>query len=316
MKKLHVALIVAARVPVEKYGGTERQVAWLARELLRRGHAVTLIASPGSFVPGARMISAGTHREAFERVPSDVDIVNANDVEAPAGFGKPCLISHHGNRDVPAGGNRNFVSRNHAERHGRKTFAYNGLPVDEHYYSKRKNGRFLFCARINRPGKNITRALKLAIANDLQMDIAGGERWELLTRSKVRKEGAFFTSLDRRFAFHGMVSGWTKAKLFADAGALLFPIRWEEPFGIVVPEALLAGTPVIATPRGSMPELVHADIGFLCETDADFAAAFEQVGAIPAARCRDYAAEHFSIERSADTYLELYQRILDGETLP
>lgn len=316
MKKLHVALIVAARVPVEKYGGTERQVVWLARELLRRGHDVTMIASPGSHVPGAHMVEAKTYREAFDRVPSGTDIVNAFDVEAPGGFAKPVLITHQGNGETPAGGNRNFVSRNHAERHGRKTFAYNGLPVDEHYFSDRKNGRYLFFSRINRPGKNLTRALALAVANDLQMDIAGGARWELLTRSQVRREGAFRTSLDGRFAIHGMVGGWTKAQLFANAKALLFPIRWEEPFGIVVPEALLAGTPVIATPCGSMPELISADIGFLCESDADFADAFARVGDIPHARCRDYAAEHFSIERSADTYLELYHRILDGETLP
>ncbi len=316
MKKLHVALVTAARLPVEKYGGTERQAVWLARELLQRGHNVTLVASPGSFVPGAGMVFADTPEAAFQQIPANADIVNTFDVEPTSGFEKPCLITHHGNGDKPAGGNRSFVSRNHAERHGRKTFAYNGLPVDEHYFSDAKNGRYLFCSRINRPGKNLTRALQLAVDNDLHMDIAGGARWELLTRSQVRKEGAFFTSLDRRFAIHGMVGGWTKAKLFADAKALLFPIRWEEPFGIVVPEALLAGTPVIATPRGSMPELVHSDIGFLCETDEDFAAAFANVDAIPAARCREYAAEYFSIEKSADTYLELYQRILDGETLP
>ncbi len=316
MKKLRVALVVAARVPVEKYGGTERQVVWLARELMRRNHAVTLVVSPGSHVAGARMIDAQTTQEAFDRIPADVDIVNSFDSEPPAEFDRPCLVTHQGNTEKPIGRNRNFVSRNHAERHGRETFAYNGLPTDEHYYQDRKNGRYLFFSRINRPGKNVTRAMQLAVANDLQMDIAGGARWELLTRSVVRKERAFFTSLDKRFAIHGMVGGWTKAKLFAEAKALLFPIRWEEPFGIVVPEALLAGTPVIATPRGSMPELLHPDIGFQCESDEDFAAAFDAVGDIPPARCREYAAENFSIEKSTDTYLDLYQRILDGETLP
>ena len=316
MKKLRVALVVAAQVPVEKYGGTQRQVVWLARELMRRNHSVTLVAWPGSHVAGARMVDARTPREAFARIPADTDIINTFDVDPPAGFDRPCLITHQGNGNKPSGGNRNYVSRNHAERHGRETFAYNGLPADEHHFQDRKNGRYLFFSRINRPGKNVTRAMQLAVANNLQMDIAGGARWELLTRSVVRRERAFFTSLDKRFAIHGMVGGWTKAKLFADAKALLFPIRWEEPFGIVVPEALLAGTPVIATPRGSMPELTHPDIGFLCDSDADFAAAFDGVNAIPAARCREYAAENFSIERSTDTYLVLYQRILDGETLP
>src|SRR5206468_698622 len=110
--------------------------------------------------------------------------------------------------------------------------------------------------------------------------------------------------------------GWAKAKLFANARAFLYPIRWDEPFGLVVIESLLAGTPVIATPRGSMPELVAPDVGFLASSDEDFGAAFEAVGSINPRRCRDYAAENFPIEKSAAQYVELFHRILDGETLP
>ncbi len=316
MDKLHVALLSANRLPVEKYGGTQRQLVGLARELLRLGHRVTLVAPSGSFIPGARMIFAATAREAFARIPRDVDIVNSHCGDPPAGFDRPCLITHHGNSEAPVGGNRNFVSRDHARRHGRETFVHNGLAVDEALFGERKSERYLFLSRINRSGKNVTRALRLAIEHDLQLDLAGGGRWVLLTRSAVRRERAFLTSLDRRFAFHGEVGGWTKARLLAEARALLFPIRWNEPFGLVVIEALLAGTPVIASPRGPMPELINPDIGFLCETDAEFADAFATVGAIPARYCRDYAAEHFSIEKTTAKYLGLYQRILEGEALP
>jgi glycosyltransferase involved in cell wall biosynthesis len=316
MDRLRVALMIDRRVPVELYGGTERAVVWLAQELTRQGHAVTLITSPGSFVPGARMIFAKSGDEAFARVPDDVDIVNSFSWRPPAGFKRPCLSTTQGNGTPPRGGNWSFVSRDHARRHGRETFVYNGLPADEHYFSDEKSDRFLFFSRINRAGKNVTRALNLAKTNDLELDLAGGGRWELLTRSQVRKDGAFFLGLDRRFHFYGMVGGWKKAKLFADAKALLFPIRWEEPFGIVVVEALLAGTTVIACPRGSMPELIRPDIGFLCDTDDEFAAAFENVASIPPHRCREYAAEHFSITKTTGQYVELYRRILDGETLP
>lgn len=316
MNKLRIAIIVGGRVPVEKYGGTQREAVWLARELIRLGHSVTVIANPGSFVPGARMIFANSSGEAFRRIPADVDIVNSNLGSPPKDFDRPCLITCHGNGANLKQENVNFVSRNHAQRHGRETFVYNGIPVDEHYFSEQKSKRFLFFSRINRAGKNVTRALKLAIANNLELDLAGGARWELLTRSQVRKELAFFTSLDRRFKFHGMVGGWKKANLFTNARALLFPIRWEEPFGIVVTESLVAGTPVIATPCGSMPELIDPEIGFMCESDEDFSAAFAQVGSISPKRCREYAAEHFSIEKTTRQYVELYQRILDGETLP
>lgn len=316
MNRLRVALILDRRIPVEKYGGTERQVIWLARELTRQGHAVTLIVRPGSFVAGVRMQFANSTEEAFARVPDDIDIVNSHSGAAPDDFTRPCLCTAHGNGRPPKGGNWSFVSGDHARRHGRETFVYNGLPVDEHYFSADKSDRLLFFSRINRPGKNVTRALSLARAYDIKLDLAGGSRWELLTRSQVRREGAFFLSMDRRFRFHGEVGGWPKAKLFADAKALLFPIRWEEPFGLVVVESLLAGTPVIVSPCGSMPELVDADIGFLCETDDDFAAAFDAVSGIPPHRCREYAAEHFSIARTTGQYVELYRRILDGETLP
>ena len=316
MKTLRIALLVHGQVPAEKYGGTERAVVWLAREWTRQGHSVTLVASSGSFVPGVRMIFAASRTQAFKAIPADVDLVHSFWGPPPEDFLLPSLMTCEGNGEPVTDGNWNFVSRDHARRYGHETFVYNGMPVDEHYFSDQKSDRYLFLARINRAGKNVTRAIKLAIANDFDLDLAGGSRWELLTRSQVRKEGAFFTSLDRRFRFHGMVGGWDKARLFAEARALLFPIRWEEPFGLVVVESLLAGTPVIASPRGSMPELIDPDVGFLCEGDDDYAEAFDAVGAIPARRCREYAAEHFSIEKTSRQYLELYRRILDGEVLP
>ncbi len=312
---LRIALLVAGRVPAAKYGGTERVVPWLARELLRQGHALTIIASPGSFVPGARMIFAKARADALAGVPGDVDLVHFHSW-FDSGFRLPSLNTLHGNLDGPVGpGNWTFVSRDHAERHGRRTFIYNGFPVEEHYFSAKKSDRYLFLAGIARAGKNVTRAIRLARQFDLDLDIAGGSRWKLLTRSAVRREGAFFLSLDRRFRFHGMVGGWEKARLFAESRAFLYPIRWPEPFGLVIVESLLAGTPVIATPFGAMAELVHPDVGFLANSDEEFATAFAEVGAISPRRCREYAAENFNIESTAAQYVELYRRVLDGDSL-
>lgn len=315
MTHLKVVLVCDARLPALKYGGTERVVQWLAQELVRRDHQVSVICRPGSFIPGARMIHVRTHEEAEQAIPGDTDIIHAHGW-FPRESRIPQLNTRHGDDPVPGGGNWSFVSAAHARRLGRSTFVHNAMPLGEAYFSAEKSDRYLFFSRIHRRGKNVTRAIHLARKFGFDLDIAGGQRWELLTRSAVRKEGAFFSSLDRRFRFHGMVGGWQKNQLFAAARALLFPIRWEEPFGLVTIEALFAGTPVIATPRGAMPEIIHPDVGFLCETDEDFGAAFEKVGQIDPHTCREYAREHFGIERAADKYLTLYERIMAGETLP
>jgi len=314
-RPLRIALVCENRLPVERYGGTERVVEWLARALLRLGHAVTLIAPPGSHIDGARSVAATSAEEAAARVPGDVDLVHAHGW-TNARFAQPTLWTLHGNAPgFPFEGNWNFISSDHARRHDRKTFVYNGIPPDEVYFQAIKGPRHLFLSRVNRAGKNITRAIDLARRFDFGLDIAGGHRWELLTRSQVRAEGAFRRSLAPGIRFHGMVGGWDKARLLAEARSLLFPIRWDEPFGLVVIEALLAGTPVIASPRGAMAELVGPEVGFLCETDAEFGRAFEAVGEIDPQRCRDFAAAHFSAAAMTDAYLTLYRRILDGETL-
>jgi glycosyltransferase involved in cell wall biosynthesis len=80
------------------------------------------------------------------------------------------------------------------------------------------------------------------------------------------------------------VGGRRKAELIAGARALLFPIRWDEPFGIVVAEAMVSGTPVITTPRGSMPELVTPDVGFLCQNESELEEAIRRVGDVALSR--------------------------------
>jgi glycosyltransferase involved in cell wall biosynthesis len=314
-RSLRIALVADNVLPVSRYGGTERVIEWLARGLLQRGHAVTLIAPPGSYLPGVRVVPAASAAWASANLPDDIDIVSAHGMLA-APFERPTLRTWHGfSTDHVFDGNWNFVSRDHATRHGRKTFVYNGVPTDEIYFQTQKSDRHLFFSRINRAGKNVTRAIDLARKFAVPLDLAGGARWELLTRSVVRKEGVFFRSFDPHLKFHGMIGGWEKAKLFAEARSLLFPIRWDEPFGLVVVEALMAGTPVIASPRGAVPELLTKEVGFLCESDAEFGAAFEAASSIDPYRCREFAAAHFSADRTTEGYLELYRRILDGETL-
>ena len=213
------------------------------------------------------------------------------------------------------GANWSFVSASHAALYGKKTFVFNGFPVDAYRLSARKSERLLFLAGIARPGKNLNRAVDLARKFDLALDIAGGSRWKLLTRSKTRRELVFFKTLHPRFRFHGIVDGNVKLRLLGEARAFLNPIRWEEPFGMAPVEAMLCGTPVLATPRGAMPEIISDEVGRLFETDAEFARALEDVSAISPEQCRAFAADRFSIRQTAEGCLQLYRRILDGEKL-
>lgn len=316
---MRISLICAAEVPPTGYGGTERVVFWLACGLIERGHDVSIIAPKGSEVPGARMIPANSRDQAIARIPADTHVSHFHGwlPDQDMRVGRPAIATMHGNTDstlhpeIPFA----FVSRDHAQRHGSNLFVHNGVPASQMRFNARKSGRYLFFSRINRAGKNISKAISLTRKFNLALDIAGGRRFDLLARSAVRREGAFFRSLGPRFRFHGMADGEIKQTLFADARALLFPIRWPEPFGLVVIESLLSGTPVITTRFGAMPELVSPEVGYICESDEDYAAALEGCGDISPQLCRDYAIEHFSMDRCVEGYLGLYRRIADGERL-
>ena len=313
---MRITLVAEGAIPCKGYGGTERQVDWLATELVRSGHKVVLIAAPGSSHPLCEVRPAESKAQCRAAIPWDTDIVHFNGwyVEVPF----PSLNTEHGfaphvTRTRP---NWSFVSASHARNHGRQTFVYNGFPVDDYRLSATKSERLLFLASIARAGKNLNRAVDLAKAFDFALDIAGGSRWRLLTRSQVRREGVFFKSLGRRYRFHGVVGGQQKLRLLGEARAFLNPIAWEEPFGMAPVEAMLCGTPVLTTSRGALPEIVDADTGRFFDTDAEFGAALSAISDLSPGRCRDSAADRFPIAKTAKGYLGLYARVLEGETLP
>ena len=313
---MRITLAVIGTIPSRGYGGTQRQVDWLAAELARLGHRVVLIASPGSSHPLCEVRHASSEAQYRAAIPADTQIVHFHSWFLDVPF--PSLNTAHGyspqkSRPQP---NWSFVSASHARNHGRKTFVYNGFPTDAYRLTASKNDRLLFLAGIARAGKNLNRAVDLAKKFDFPLDIAGGSRWKLLTRSQVRRDGVFFKSLGSRYSFHGIVDGDEKLRLLGEAKAFLNPIAWEEPFGMAPVEAMLCGTPVLTTPRGALPEIVDGDTGRFFDTDAEFAAALGAITGLSPQRCRDSAADRFPIARTAKGYLDLYARILDGETLP
>lgn len=291
------------------YGGTERIVQWLAQELIKLGHEVTLVARAGSDLPGVRCIAAETRDEALQRIPDDVDLCHFHAWPPPDEFArKPWVFTLHGNlapgEKAPL---RTIgISADHAKRHGLKAFIYNGIDPAEFIYRGEKKDQLLFFSKVRRRVKGARRALALARAARQNLVVAGGYRADLL------KVGGLFDSFHPSIRFVGEVGGIAKAELFANAKALLFPIDWEEPFGLVIIEALMSGTPVVATPRGSVPELVPRSVGAIFSLDLEFADALAHAATCRPADCRQWAMEHFSAEVCARNHVTLYERLADG----
>lgn len=308
---MHICLVTNAKIPVFKYGGTERIVQWLATEFVRMGHQVTLVGLPGCDLPSVRCLSATNAQEAHDAVPDDVDVVHFHAWEPQHVFKKPWIYTLHGNTTEPntLPSHTVCISANHAKRHGREVFVYNGIDPDEFVFQENKQDHLLFFSKVRRRVKGARRALKLAKAHDQNLVVAGGYRLDLL------KVGGLLDSLRPGVHFVGELGGADKAACFANAKALLFPIEWEEPFGLVMIEALMSGTPVVATPRGSVPELINAQVGALFDSDAAFGGALAHALSCKPSDCRDWAVSRFSSRVCAESYLALYERVVQGENV-
>ena len=179
---------------------------------------------------------------------------------------------------------------------GGRHFVYNGIDPDDYAFADDKEDFLLFLGLARRRVKGVDRAERIARAAGVRLVIAGGRRFHLSPR--IRSVGL---EDDRQ-----------KRDLLSRARALLNPIRWEEPFGLVVVEALASGTPVLASRRGAMPELITPEVGILCDDDEAFVRGLEGVGAIDAAACRGRVEDCFTHLHMARGYLRLYELAIAG----
>lgn len=293
-------------VPVRRYGGTERIVYWLADALAALGHDPVLLTPPGSSSETAEVValpeelfSRAEEDEELDldaRLPAGLDVIHAH-CPVAARTARPLLVTVHGNAmPGPATPAHVFVSRDHMERMGGRHYVHNGVPVEAFEYRPEKEDWFLFLSKARWEVKGVDRAERIARRAGIQLVIAGGRRF----------------NWSWRISSVGMVGGEEKRRLLAGARGLLFPVRWEEPFGLVVAEALASGTPVVASRRGSLPELVPPEVGFLCDTDDDFVEAVGRIDEIEPAACRRWAEERLDARRMAADYLEMYRRAAEG----
>lgn len=306
---MHILIVNNTRIPAFKYGGTERIIWWLAKDLVQRGHKVSFLVAAGSYCDFATVIPYDFDKTVEEQTPADVDLVHFF-----YGFGekhsKPSIYTLEGNvgfgYELPL--NTVFVSKNHGERYGSSVFVHNGLDFadygDPGLQNKRKYYHFL--AKAAWRVKNVRGAIEIVNKAHERLVVAGGTRLNL-------KMGFRFTPyLNIRFL--GMIGGEEKNDVLRRSKGLLFPVLWHEPFGIAITESLYFGCPVFGTTYGSLPELVTSQVGFLSNSKAELIEAIKSNQFSPAV-CHDYAVAHFSASAMTTRYLDLYDKVLSGKQL-
>lgn len=279
--------------PSPSSGGSNRLIDWLAVEQSKQGHSVCAMSPEGSsnqYYEHIKMPVNCSYDELLALVPADVtDIEYHGGLEASTvdrllmTFPRSLQIIHAGG----GGGKKNvFVSKNHAEQAGKTIFAHNGLPLDDYIFNESKSDFLLFLAKVKRRKKGVDTAIKLAKRLKCKLVIAGG--------SKLRCAETWF-NWHPLITPVGYINGTKKFELLSQAKALIVPIRWEEPFGLTVVEAMLSGTPVIAFNRGAMKELIIDGVtGFLCDTEEEMIAAIKNVDKLSSKKCYEHAKQHFS----------------------
>jgi glycosyltransferase involved in cell wall biosynthesis len=308
---MNILIVDSGIIPARKYGGTERVIWYLGKELSKMGHKVTYLVSKGSFCDFADVLFYDRNRKLAEQIPSSIDIVHFNFIPSEL-TEKPHIVTIHGNcndfREFDL--NTVFVSRNHASRFGSESFVYNGLDWDD--YGKpdllSTRNKFHFLGKAAWSVKNVEGAIDVIKATkNEELMVLGGHRLNL-------KMGFRFT-LSSRIRFYGMVGGDEKKSLLEKSKGLIFPVRWHEPFGLALIESLFFGCPVFGTPYGSLPEIVNSDVGFLSNVADELVCEIENVDRFSRKQCHNYALEFFNSKKMAESYLEKYFKVLNGKKL-
>jgi len=312
---MNVLIFHPVLLPVSHYGGTERALMWLAESLVKFGHRVTVYAAPGSKLP-APMNCIVDEEELKKRI-SNFDLVHSftplsKEWEERAQGRLLFTIQGNGQRGERFHRNTIFVSRNHAERHGATAFVYNGLNPDELKFSDApRKDRYLFLSKTSLRTKNLAGAIRMADKFKKNLWIAGGERpYGGRIRVAVKR------LLGSDWKWVGSVNQAEKADFLLEGRALVFPLLWNEPFGIVMPEALVSGTPVLAHPYGSVPEVLSFAPHCLMRSEEDWRRAMMGEIPLPSPReCRDWAVSMFHQNQMAKRYVEYYEQVAAGKFL-
>lgn len=332
-------------VPPEYYGGTERVVSYLTEELVRQGHQVTLFAS-GDSETTARLIApcpralrpqecidplvhhiimlelVAKHASEFDLIHFHIDYLH---FPLSRRQSIPHLTTLHGRLDLPdlIPIYREFpempvVSISMAQRLPLPWVNWiatvpHGLPPNL-YRFRDVHGKYLcFVGRIS-PEKRVDRAIEIARRIGMPLKIAAKidnvdrQYFEQVIKPLLNAPGIEYV---------GEVGEAEKDELLGNAYALIFPIDWPEPFGLVMIEAMACGTPVIACRRGSVPEVLDDGVtGFVVDDVEGAVRATGLVEKLDRCRCRQVFDKRFTVQRMASDYVTLYERLIGDRKTP
>jgi glycosyltransferase involved in cell wall biosynthesis len=332
---------LAESVPPKFYGGTERIVSYLTEELVRQGHQVTLFASGDSNTAAelCPVVDHALRTDAEVRDPHVFDLLQAEAVRARArefdvihfhteylhfplarelGI-RNVLATLHGRLDLPGYSglfttyaDMPLVSISNDQRgplpqaHWMGT-VHHGLPTNVCRFEPTPRGDYLaFLGRIS-PEKRLDRAIEIAQRAGMRIKIAA--------KIDAADQEYFEAHIQPLFAqpfveYVGEIGEHDKCEFLGQARALLFPIDWPEPFGLVMIEAMSCGTPVIAWRAGSVPEIIReGENGYIVDSIDAAVAAVGRITQIDRARVRASFEHRFSVTRMARDYVDIYQRL-------
>lgn len=331
-------------IPPRRYGGTERVISWLTEELVALGHKVTLFASGDSItsatlrpvwphslrLDGSVRDPSALHALALEVVRQqahEFDVLHFHlDYHPFSLFSRqrtPFVTTLHGRLDLPehqpvfrAFSSIPVVSISNSQRKPLPHASYvrtiyHGLPADSLVPLPRPQSYLAALGRIS-PEKGFDRAIRIAERCGMRLKIA----------AKVDKvDESYFEAEIRpllrsaQVEFVGEISDGEKAEFLSGAFALVLPVDWPEPFGLVMIEAMACGTPVIAFDRGSIPEVVEDGMtGFVVHDEASAVAAIEKLPRLSRKRIRKRFEERFTARRMTQDYLSVYRQLIANET--
>ncbi len=193
---------------------------------------------------------------------------------------------------------------------------YHGIELNDHTFNPEPGGYLAFLGRIS-PEKGLDTAIRVALRAGVPIKIGAREPLPFTNDPNVRADWDYYENKVKPLLKEpgvemvGPVGGKDRDEFLRNAAALLFPICWPEPFGLVMPEALLSGTPVLAFRQGSVPEILADGLtGFIRDTEDELVAAVERIGDLDRARCRAEAERRFSPTIMAQAYEHVYAEII------
>lgn len=342
---MHILVIADPHIPVppKLYGGVERIVCLLCQEFIRQSHQISLIAGQGSekfngclflhTAPTLNKLSRAYRKVWFQAL----SIYASRHADIVLNFGRvdylECLLrsrkpilhcfqnpiaqyeldflqAHSHYQLCLYGVSQHQISIAGLPRERLPTSViYNATDINYYDFSSTHQGYLVFLGRLTY-NKGVDTAINVAKQTGIPLIIAGNMSKEAGGEQYFRE--IVEPAIDgQKILYIGPVNDEQKKELLGNALALLFPIRWDEPFGIVIAEALACGTPVIATRRASTPEVIHHGVtGFLCSDEEEMIQAVRQIHTINRADCRKVAEQRFSHTVMGNNCLELMEGTL------